>query len=177
MSDNLKSKEESVREFVISTSRIPFVRAGWANLLIFFMVIAAFLSHKFAIHFGFGFGMSLLVAAVAAVFFLALYSRSLSRIVIENSVIQFICAIHRESLHVPSIKRIKVLGDRSSSLIIIVVFLDNKVLPRVFHFTKLYPSAEEFHATVADLRKFLERTGATVTQPRELFKGTGANDL
>lgn len=160
MADDMKSNEASVREFVISTSRIPFVRAGWSNLGLAFMGAFAFLSNRAAIEFELGHGMSLVVGATVGILFFAIYTRSVSRIVIENSSMQFICAIHRESLHVPSIKRIKVLELNLSSWIIIVVSLDNKVLPRVFHYSRMiYPTGTDLHITATNLREFLKRTG------------------
>lgn len=160
MAENLKGNEESARELVVSTSRIPFVRAGWSNLYLAFMGAFAFLSNRAAIHFEFGYGMSLVVGATVGILFFAIYTRSVSRIVIENSSMQFICAIHRERLHVPSIKRIKVLELNLSSWIVIVVFLDRKVLPRVFHYSRMiYPTGTDLHITATNLREFLGRAG------------------
>ena len=156
----MKSNEASAREFVISTSRIPFVRAGWANLVLAFMGVSTVLSNRVAIEFGIGYEMSLFIGAIFGILFFAFYTRSVSKIVIENSSMQFMCAIHRERFHVPNIKRIKVLEYNLSSGIVIIVFLDRKILPRVFHYSRMiFPPGKDLHLTATNLRGFLDRTG------------------
>ena len=158
MADDVKRNEKSQREFVISTSRKPFLRAGWANLLIVAMVAFAFMSQKIAIHFEFGYTMSMMAAAIIGIIIFALYTRSLSRIVIGNSSMNFVCAIHRERYEMPNIKRIRVLGFTPSYWIIIAVFINKKAVPRIFHFSELHPSATEFRENVSKLKEFLRLT-------------------
>lgn len=163
MANDEMSKEESQREFVISTSRKPFLRAGWSNLNILIMVVIAYLSQKIAIHFDFGYTLSMIAAGVTGTLFFVIYTRSLSRIAIGNSSMIFECAIHSEHYETASIKRIKVLGFTPSYWTIVSVFMDRKFFPRIFHYSELHPSFAEYRDAVSNLREFFRRTNANWT--------------
>ena len=151
--------EKSQREFVISTSRIPFLRAGWSNLFLVIMVGFAFLSHKIALHFDFSNSMSMMAAAIIGIMFFAIYTRSFSRVVIGNSSMVFVCAMHQESYELQNVRRTWVFGFRPSYWVIVAVFVDRNLFPRVFHFSELHPGATEFRETVSKLKEFLRCTG------------------
>lgn len=159
----MKNGKEPVREFVISGIRKPFLRAGWSNLGIFFAVIGAWVSKNAAVDFGASNGVSLTVAAVVGTFFLASYTRSVSKIVIESCVIQLTCTTHRENIHVSSINRIKVVVFKPSSWVIIIMFLNKKKLPRIFDFTAFNPNNMEFDAAVTHLMEMFKDTGTNVS--------------
>lgn len=158
MTDDVKGSKKSQQEFVISTSRKPFLRAGWSNLWIVGMVAFAAMSQKIALHFDFSHSMSMVAAAIIGFMFFVIYTRSVSRIAIGNSSMNFECAIHSERYEMPNIKRVRVLGFTPSYWIIIAVFLNNKAVPRIFHFSELHPSATEFRETVSKLKEFLRCT-------------------
>ncbi len=160
MADDVKRDEESQREFVISTSRKPFLRAGWSNLWIAGMVAFAAMSQKIAIHFEFGYTMSMMAAAIVGILFFVIYARSLSRIAIGNSSMVFECAIHTERYETTNIKRIKVLGFTPSYWTIVVVFRYGKFFPRIFHFSELHPSFAKYREAVSKLDEFFRRTNA-----------------
>jgi len=163
MADDVKSNEESQREFVISTSRKPLLRAGWSNLWIVGLVASAAMSQKISIHFNFGYTLSMVAAAIAGILFFVIYTRSLSRIAIDNSSMIFECAIHSERFETANIMRTRVLGFTPSYWTIVAVFMDRKFFPRIFHFSELHPSFAEYREAVSNLREFFRRTNANWT--------------
>ena len=57
-----------------------------------------------------------------------------------------------------TIKRLKVFVFRPSFWVIIIVFLNKKILPRFFEFSAFNPNSMEFSAAVTHLREILKRT-------------------
>lgn len=160
MADDVKGNEGSQREFVISTSRKPLLRAGWSNLNILIMVVFAYLSQKIAIHFSFGYALSMMAAAIVGIIIFVIYTRSLSRIAAVNSSMVFECAIHSERYESTNIRRIKVLGFAPSYWTIVVVFRYGKFFPRIFHFSEIHRSFAEYREAVSKLDGFIRRTNA-----------------
>ena len=163
MADGVKGNEELQREFAISTSRKPILRAGWSNLNIVGALIAAVMSQKIAMHYGFGYTLSMMAAAMVGALFFVIYTRSLSRIAIDNSSMVFECAIHSERYETENIRRIRVLGITPSYWTVVAVFMDRKFFPRIFHFSELHPSFAEYREAVSNLREFFRRTNANWT--------------
>lgn len=163
MTDDFKGSKKSQREFAISKSRKPVLRAGWSNLIIAMMVGFAYISQKAALHFDFGYALSMMAAAMVGALFFVIYTRSLSRIAIDNSSMVFECAIHSERYETENIRRIRVLGITSSYWTIVAVFMDRNFFPRIFHFSELHPSFAKYREAVSNLREFFRRTNANWT--------------
>jgi hypothetical protein len=158
---------------VVTESAIPVVRAGWANTALATAPVIAILVGMLASDAGAGSAVRVFAGLLAGSLVVLKYSRSLSRIRIDDQAIHFMCAFHTVSIRFSDLQYVRVGSIGGSMTANIETKEKGKRFSRSFYYTSPGTNWGDVHQTLYRLRLLLQARGVPIRPPRLLYRRIG----
>lgn len=160
-------------ELVVAESTVPVVRAGYSNTALVIAPVISILVGMLARQAGAALIVQLFAGVVVGSLVVFRYSRSLSRIRVDDQEIQFTCAFHIVSIRLSDLEYVR-LGSIGGSM---TASIETKEKERLFSSSFHYISPRTNWGDVAQsqdrLQSLLEARGVPIRAPRLLHRRIG----
>jgi hypothetical protein len=144
----------------MTSSRTPLIRAGWGNILLFFAMIASYMSDGLLADLQAPFLYRALCTVIVWIAFLVLYLRCVSQVrIIEGGELIIENPLRRRRMDLARMERIRICTIPMSKTAGLWITARGKTLPAFYFFVAAYTNCGWFEETIDKLSGVLKNHG------------------
>lgn len=160
-------------ELVVSESTARVIRAGYSNAALVIAPTISVVVGMLARQAGAGSGAQVLAGVIVGALVLLRYSRSVSRIRIDDETIHFTCPIHVESIRFADLEYVRLGCIGGSMTASVEAKREGHLLSASFHYIAPATSWGDIALSQHRLESILKAKGVPIRAPRLIYKRIG----